>query len=128
MSAAPFSQDFLDKIQMVLKEKKERLEKELGIFTTKNAHTSDDYDAQFPEFGNKDDENAREIEQYTARKPLEITLEKELRDIKKALILLEKNTYGTCKYCDNPIDEKRLLARPTSGSCVSCKKTLTNEI
>ena len=35
---------------------------------------------------------------------------------------------GICKYCDQPIDEKRLRARPTSGACISCKKTLTDEV
>ena len=68
------------------------------------------------------------MEEYTVNKPLEITLEKTLRDVKRALIAIEKGTYGVCKYCDKPIEEKRLLARPTSSSCVSCKKTLTDEV
>ncbi|MEK7623573.1 MAG: TraR/DksA C4-type zinc finger protein, partial [Patescibacteria group bacterium] len=71
---------------------------------------------------------AREVAEYTANKPLEVTLENTLRDINKALERLNKGTYGICKYCDHPIDEKRLLARPTSSACVSCKKTLTDEV
>ena len=35
---------------------------------------------------------------------------------------------ATCKYCKNPIDPKRLEARPASSSCVTCKKTLTQEL
>lgn len=128
MTATPFPKEFLDQITIVLTEKKERLEKELGLFATPNAHAEGDFDAQYPEFGDKDDENAQEIAQFTARKPLEITLEKELRDINKALKRLSEKNYGICKYCEKPIDKKRLLARPTSGSCVSCKKTLTNEV
>ncbi len=128
MTATPFTQDFLKEITTVLAEKKERLEKELGVFAKPSANADGDFEAQYPEFGDKDDENAQEIAQFTARKPLEITLEKELRDIKKALARLEEGKYGICKYCEKAIDEKRLLARPTSGSCVSCKKTLTNEV
>ena len=120
-------QQFLLEIKENLKEEREHLERDLSKFTTKNPHVKGDYDATFPEYGDKDDENALEIAQYTANKPLEITLEKQLRDVNKALVSLEKGTYGICKYCDQPIDEKRLRARPTSSACVSCKKTLTQE-
>ncbi len=122
-----FSKEFLVKIKEVLLGEKERLEKELAKFTKKNVHVEGDYDASFPEFGDKEDENALEVAQYTTNKPLEISLEKTLRDVNKSLDRLEKGDYGVCKYCDNPIEEKRLLARPTSGACVSCKKTLTQE-
>ncbi|PIT86361.1 MAG: hypothetical protein COU33_03620 [Candidatus Magasanikbacteria bacterium CG10_big_fil_rev_8_21_14_0_10_43_6] len=128
MTAATLTQEFLDRIEAELTEKKTQLENELGGFTKPTAQDSEDFEAQFPEFGDKEDENAREIEQYTARKPLEITLEKELRDVNKALKRLADKQYGVCKYCENLIDEKRLLARPTSASCVSCKKTLNNEL
>ncbi len=119
--------EFLKKVKETLLEEKARLEKELAKFTTKNKHVDGDYDATYPEYGDKDDENAQEVAQYTANKPLEIALEKELRDVFKSLERLEKGTYGVCKYCDELIDEKRVLARPTSGACVSCKKTLTQE-
>lgn len=123
-----FSHEFLDKIKKLLLSEKIRLENELAKFTTKNKHVKDDYDAEFPEYGDKEDENALEVAQYTADKPMEIALEKELRDVNKSLERLKKDDYGICKYCDKAIDEKRLLARPTSGACVSCKKALTDEI
>ncbi len=123
-----FSPSFLEKIKVNLIEEKSRLAGELEKFTKKNPNVSGDYDAQFPEYGDEEDENAREVAEYTANKPLEITLEKTLRDVNKALERMAKGTYGTCKYCDEPIDEKRLLARPTSSACVSCKKTLTDEV
>jgi len=122
-----FSKEFLEKVEKLLKEDKKRLEKELAKFTTKNQHVEGDYDASYPEYGDKEDENALEVAQYTANKPLEIALEGELRDVVKSLERLKKGSYGVCKYCKKTIDEKRLSARPTSGSCVSCKKTLTQE-
>ena len=122
-----FSQEFLQKIEEQLKLEKVRLEKELAKFTNKNQHVAGDYDATFPEYGDKEDENAQEVAQYTTNKPLEIALESELRDVGKSLDRLKKGDYGVCKYCKKPIDEKRLLARPTSGACVSCRKTLTQE-
>ncbi len=58
---------------------------------------------------------------------LKSALEKELRDVYKALERVEEGLYGICKYCDAIIEEDRLRARPTSSSCISCKKTLTDE-
>lgn len=127
MTSQHFSNDFLKGVTEQLNKEKERLEKELGQFTTKNPHVKGDYDAKFPEYGDKQDENAQEIAEYTVNKPLELALEKTLRDVKKALDRISKEDYGICKYCDQPISEPRLKARPTSGSCVSCKKTLKEE-
>jgi DnaK suppressor protein len=123
-----FSADFLKTIKETLLADKTKLESELANFATANASIKGDYDALFPEYGDEADDNAREIADYTTNKSLESTLEKTLRDVEKSLDRLEKGTYGICKYCDKPIDPKRLLARPTSGSCVDCKKTLTDEL
>ena len=125
-STSPFSSSFLAQIKQALEEQRTRLTTELAGVAAPGGKNGA-FSADFPEFGDKEDENAKEIEQYTTNKPLEMTLEKELVDIEKSLERLTKNTYGICKYCHNAIDEKRLLARPTSSSCVSCKKTLTNE-
>lgn len=58
---------------------------------------------------------------------LEGTLGKLLRDILEALKRMESGEYGICKYCSREISESRLRARPTSSSCIMCKKTLTQE-
>jgi len=128
MAKTNFSKEFLSKIKTLLMEEKETLEKELSKFTKKNSRVSGDYDSSFPEYGDKDDENAAEIAEYAAEVPLEQSFEKSLRDVVQALKRLEENQYGVCKYCQKPIDEKRLLARPTSNACVSCKKAITQEV
>ena len=125
---SPFSKQFLEEIKAALLRQKAELEQELLSFTKKNPHVSGDYEASFPDYGDEEDENAREVAQYTANKPLEMTLENTLRDVNRALTRIEDNTYGICKYCDQPIAEKRLRARPTSSACIGCKKTLTDEI
>ncbi len=125
---SPYNQKFLTTIKEKLETEKEQLEIELAKFSKKNPHISGEYDATFPEYGDKEDENAQEVAQYTTNKPLEIALEKELRDVDKSLKRLKKGDYGICKYCQKSIEEKRLLARPTSSACVECKKTLTQEI
>ena len=125
---APFGKNFLKEIKELLLAEQIKLQAELAKFTNKNPHTPDDFDATFPEYGDEDDDNAREVADYATNKSLEISLENTLRDITKSLKRLDEGTYGVCKYCDKPIDEKRLRARPTSGSCVDCKKTLTDEL
>ena len=123
-----FSSAFLSQIKTILTDEKNRLENDLNKFTTKNPHVTDDYNSQFPEYGDKEDENAAEVADYAANIPLEESMEKTLRDVNSSLKRLEKGEYGICKYCKKPIEEKRLLARPTSSACVECKKTITQEV
>lgn len=87
-------------------------------------HEADNTTAKFPEYGDKPDENVQEISDYSADIVTEKVLEKSLEDIDKALDRIAKGTYGICKYCGNPIDERRLLARPTASSCIKCKTEL----
>ncbi len=123
-----FSKEFLSQISGQLEEQKAKLEGELGKFTKKSQHVADDFDTQFPKYGDKEDENAAEVAEYINNLPIEEGLEKTLRDINKALERIGKGTYGVCKYCGKPIEEKRLIARPTSSACVECKKTITQEL
>lgn len=123
-----FSADFLKKVKALLLEEKAKLEKELAKFSKKKDGEDGEYDSAFPDYGDKEDENAAEVADYVVNLSLEENLEKTLRDANLALEKLEKGEYGICKYCKNPIEEKRLLARPTSSSCMSCKKTITQEV
>lgn len=119
----------LDEIKVNLLEEKGRLEQELLAFAHRNTKTNTtDFEADFPNIGDKEDENAAEVAQFSTNLSLESELEKALRDVESALVSLEKNEYGKCKYCSQEIDERRLHARPTSSSCIQCKKTLTQEV
>jgi len=117
----------IKEIETRLKEQKTRLEAQLGDISTKNTKNPGDYDAAFPDFGDAEDENAAEVAAFSNNLTLERTLEGELKDVKKALANIADGSYGTCRYCHKEIDAKRLAARPTSSSCVDCKKKLTLE-
>jgi len=123
-----FAKEFIDEMKTLLLEEKAKAEKELQKFATRNPKDSTDFDADFPEFGDEEDDNVQEVQQYAVNRALEETLEKKLRDIDKALDRIENETYGICKYTGEPINEKRLRARPTSSSSVAAKKVLTNEV
>lgn len=118
---------FIEEMKALLLAEKTRLETELSHFSHR-ANKSGDLEADFPSFGDDEDENATEVAQYANNLPLENELENELRDAESALVRIEGGKYGVCKYCNLNIDEQRLRARPTSTSCVACKKTLTQEV
>lgn len=113
-----------DTMKHLLEQEKTRLEQEL---TSLGALGTEE--AIYPEMGgNSDDDNAAEITEYADEISLADRLRSELRDTIKALEALTKGTYGICKYCKKDIDIKRLEARPTSSSCIDCKKSLTQEL
>ena len=113
----------------MLEKEQNRLEEQLGQFAHRNPKAEGvDFDTNFPELGDKEDENAAEVAVYSDNLSLEGELEKALRDVMGALKRLEEGTYGICKYCNQEIPAGRLKARPTSGSCMDCKKTLTQEM
>ena len=122
------SADFLIKVKSVLRSEKERLEKDLLKFAKKNPMAPGGFDSSFPDYGDKDDENAAEVADYVVNLSLEDNLEKALRDVNQALERLAKGKYGICKYCSKPIEDKRLLIRPSSSACMVCKKTIKQEL
>ena len=125
---ADFDPQFIAEIKEKLESEQERLNKDLQRFAHKNPQLAGDYDSDFPNYGDDRSENASEVAQYDTNLRVEQTMEKKLRDVMKALQRLNQGEYGICKYCKMPIEEGRLRARPMSGSCVSCKKTLTQEV
>ena len=120
-------QKILDQIKQNLSKEKSELEKELGVFAKKDEAIEDNYKSTYPEYGDSEEDNAAEVAAYSDQISIEHALEEQLRDVNKALDNINKGTYGICSYCNQPIEEKRLLIRPTSSSCVECKKKLKGE-
>lgn len=111
----------------IKKIKEELIKKRVEILKEVGDITDSADNVKFPEFGDKLDENAQEIDEYTTNLATDKVLESSLRDIDKALERIENNTYGICKYCHKPINPKRLLARPVASACVECKTKLQNQ-
>lgn len=118
------SKETLTKIKEELLIQKTRILAELKNISKKDSHESDNRAAQFPEYGDKPDENAQEINDFATTIVAQKLLEKSLDDINKSIKRIDNGTYGTCKYCGKIISEKRLMARPTAGACVACKTEL----
>ena len=126
-TASVYNKTDLEKIQQELLEERTRLQKELGLVAIGDEEGLKAFEPLIRDIGDEVDDNVHEVEEFTVNKSLEHSIEGQLRDVEKSLTRLQKGIYGICKYCDNPIDINRLIARPTSSSCVSCKKTLTDE-
>ncbi len=115
-------QAFRSEMKQMLEAEKGRLEEELGSFAKRDNKALANYNTNFPNYGSHEDENASEVATFADNLSLEHTLEGKLADVLHALERVTKDDYGVCKYCGKQIDERRLRARPESGSCVSCKQ------
>ncbi|MEK7132212.1 MAG: TraR/DksA C4-type zinc finger protein [Patescibacteria group bacterium] len=123
------TKSFIAEMEAALLQEKNKLISELSSFAHRNPQAPGiDFNTTYQSFGEGEDENAAEIAQFGDNLSLEQELESGLKDIDSALKAMEKGVYGTCKYCEQPISQERLKVRPTSTSCVACKKTLTQEV
>lgn len=114
----------LDTIKENLLERERKLMAELEALTGQTAAKSGEYQLIPPDYGSDEDENSEEVATFTTDLAVKEVLEASLRDVRSALDRIAQGTYGTCKYCGKEIDERRLLARPASSSCVHCKESL----
>lgn len=127
MKNTPFPQEFVNEMKQELEEKLTRLSEDLNRISSEG-RSGDDARVLTPEYGDSEEDNAQEVTELGNVAPINDALEKERADVLKALARIKEDAYGICKYCHEPIDDRRLRARPTSNSCLNCKKTLRQEV
>ncbi len=125
MEKKTLSAAFIEEIKALLNRERERIEKELANFSHRDPAKAEE---SMSDIGADEGESAERIAQLGDDLSLEDELTHALKDVEGAILAIEKGEYGTCKYCHLPIDEARLRIRPTSTSCVACKRTLTQEM
>ncbi|MFH0928649.1 MAG: hypothetical protein V1821_04220 [bacterium] len=126
--APSLSKDFIKKMETALQEEKVKLEQELSQMAMRDPKNPSTFVTNFPDMGTGEDENAAEVANYSDNLAVTQQLENALKDVLKAIERVKKGVYGVCIYCKQTIDERRLTARPTSSSCIACKKKLTQEL
>ena len=136
----------------LLKELKEKLEKEhkilegeLKSFAKKDPKIKGNWLSRFPKFnkeagGDISESAANQVEEYSARLPIEHSLEIRLRDVNLALkkikaslrtegVLsrffkkrgwIKKREYGICGKCGKKIPIERLKVYPEARLCIKC--------
>jgi DnaK suppressor protein len=63
--------------------------------------------------------NADSVEDWNERRATLVTLEREYRDIKRALHKIATGTYGVCEIGGEPIEAERLAYRPDARTCTA---------
>ncbi len=117
----------IEEIKKSLEKRRSAIKTELDKFTKEDKYEHEAHKAIFPEYGDKNDENANEIAAFTDNLSLGKSLEDTLRDIENTLKRIKKGVYGICKYCEKPISKERIKIRPISSACIPCKKRLKGE-
>lgn len=69
------------------------------------------------------DDTITEIEEHDRINATRGELEKDLSEVHKALLRVEKGTYGVCTSCGKQIGAERLEVLPTAVLCSSCQAT-----
>lgn len=105
-----------------LLEEKESLESQLGEFAREGKRQKDDYESQFPDYGDKDEENAAEVAVFSNQLAMEGNLEHKLRKTNRALEKIKKGAYGPCENCGQEMSMRRLEAFPSAVLCMKCIK------
>jgi RNA polymerase-binding protein DksA len=113
---------FIEERKKDLLLRKENIKKQLSSFAKQSTSKKDDYQTEWTEFGDKDDDNVSEVENFERNLTLEDTLELSLNKINKALEKIKDGTYGRCEKCNGPIAEGRLKVFPSASACMKCKK------
>lgn len=116
--------ELLEKMEGELLKQQSKLRGELSSFADKNVKKEDDYNTRFPDYGDKDEENATEVADFQDNLSLEKNLEKTLGEVDVALEKVEKGSYGKCDKCNNEIDTARLEAFPAAVLCMECNKSV----
>lgn len=113
---------FIKERENDLLSRRESIKKQLSSFAKENKSKKDDYQTEWTEFGNKDDDNVSEVENFERNLTMEDTLEISLRKINKALESIKGGKYGRCEKCGKAIAEGRLKVFPSATACMECKK------
>ena len=108
--------------KIILEQKLTAVTLELETIATYEAST-DNWEVvpEIEEGGSDADENTNAdlSEDLAERTSILSTLEREYRDLKRALNKIEIGTYGLCEISHEPIEEKRLLFKPEARTCVA---------
>lgn len=110
----PYSKEFIAARKADLLTRKEQILNQLQTIGHKDADHVDNFDANFPEYGDKEDDNATEVADYAGNLSMEETLETTVEMIDRALSKIEDGTYGIDEKTGNWIEADRLVVMPTA--------------
>ena len=114
------NKDEKEKVRLAIIEKIDGLEKTVDIYRDLSKPVAPDN--AIGRLTRMEAINSRSINQASFAKA-----EQTLKNLKRALGLIDDPDFGYCRHCEEPISIKRLLIIPEAALCVSCaEKTQKN--
>ncbi|HXK40952.1 MAG TPA: TraR/DksA C4-type zinc finger protein [Candidatus Paceibacterota bacterium] len=110
----------LEKLDKDLEKEEKNLIDQLNRIANKNPLVKGDFEVRVPNYGDEDEDNAREATDLDKNFALTQELETKLNSIKKTREKIKNNTYGKCDNCGSEIPTERLKAMPEAHKCITC--------
>ena len=109
-------QTFLTQQKKKLLAKKEEIERLLSSRAVHDPHDTANFDPLFPNYGDKEEDNAEEVTQFEQNIAVDGKLEESLESINAALERIADGTYGVCTVTGKSIPKERLEAIPEAAT------------
>lgn len=110
-----------DEMRALLMQEQQKIEANLSRIAKPTDKKEGDYETSFDDLGQTKEDNATEVELYSDNLPIEIALEKKLKDVMDALEKIESGKYGFCERCGKEIAMERLRVNHSARTCTQCK-------
>lgn len=110
---------YLKKMKKILEKELSNLEKDLERVAKKKG---DKYRPLYRDYGVTYESNAAEFSDFESNLALERNILSMIEKTKKALLKIEKGTYGICEKCGKEISKERLEALPQAIYCIKCQR------
>lgn len=111
-------QTFIEEMKQQLLTEQKVLTEELSNLTEKNVDpNTQEFTAEFPQYGHNEEDNAMEVEEYEVRLGTKHEVEVRAKELQAALEQIEKGTYGVTTD-GQLIPEERLRANPAATTLV----------
>jgi len=117
-----FSEEFIAARKKDLLKIKKRVEDEISHISDCSLKKDEECQARFPNYGDKEEDNATEVGVYEDYTSLETSLNKLFKEVNTALEKIENGNYGKCNNCSKLIAKKRLEAFPAAPLCIDCER------
>lgn len=113
--------EFIEKQKQKLLQLKTELEKE--IYRLHHRPTGEESSSNLPALPDYDgslEEEADQVEEYSALLSIDYVFKQELKKIDYALQDIKEGQYGICKNCGKEISRRRLQIYPQARLCKNC--------
>ena len=110
----------IEEFRNILEQEKKSLTRQLELVERKAMGDKEESQAQFPDYGNKDDENAAEVTAFADNISIESDLRENLTNVEHALQHIKDGEFSICESCGKEINIERLKIYPSATLCVEC--------